>query len=344
MQYSGTVKWASPSNIALVKYWGKHGRQLPRNGSISLTLKECISETSITYRIDSAQQGMEVDFTFEGKQNPAFSNRIEKYLTSIQDHLPWLRNAKLNIESQNSFPHSSGIASSASAMSAIAMCLVDIKRTIEDTIEIDTELSSNLARLGSGSAARSVIPLIGQWGACDLEGSSDDHAIAYGEFVDPIFHNYHDDICIVSAAEKSVSSTAGHGLMDKSVFAQARYTQANNRLYAITSAMKTADLDQFISIVEDEALTLHGLMLCSEPSFVLLEPNTIKIIEAIRTYRKESKIPVCFTLDAGPNIHMLYPAAYAKDIADWRDTIIKPFCHNGRIIKDEVGYGPNKLH
>ena len=132
--------------------------------------------------------------------------------------------------------------------------------------------------------------------------------------------------------------------MDKSVFAQARYTQANDRLYTLTSAMKTGDLDQFISIVEDEALTLHGLMLCSEPSFVLLEPNTIKIIDAIRTYREDSKVPVCFTLDAGPNIHMLYPAAYAKVIAEWRDTIIKPFCHNGRIIKDHVGNGPNKLH
>ena len=344
MNHSGSVKWTSPSNIALVKYWGKHGRQLPRNGSISLTLSQCVSETSIEYHIDSLQQGLVVDFAFEGKPNAAFGNRIEKYLASVQDLVPWLTSAKLKIQSKNSFPHSSGIASSASAMSAIAMCLVDMKKTIDGSNELDTILASNLARLGSGSASRSVISKLGQWGDCDLEGSSDEYAIAYGHHVDPIFHTYHDDICIVSAEEKSVSSTAGHGLMEKSVFAQARYTQANDRLYALTTAMKTADLDQFIAIVEDEALTLHGLMLCSEPSFVLLEPNTIRIIDAIRAYRQETKIPVCFTLDAGPNIHMLYPHAYANDIAEWRDNVIKPFCHNGRIINDQVGNGPNKLH
>lgn len=343
MSHIGTVKWRSPSNIALIKYWGKHGRQLPRNASISFTLSECVSETSIDYTINSEQSGFLLDFYFEGSHNPAFGNRIENYLQSISDKLPWIANAKLEIRSVNSFPHSSGIASSASAMSAIAMCLVDINRTIVGNKHLNMTLASNLARLGSGSAARSVIPKLGQWGECDLDHSSDEYAITYAHNVDPIFHSYCDDICIVSADEKSVSSTAGHGLMDKSVFAQARYTQANKRLYALTSAMKNGDLATFISIVEDEALTLHGLMLCSEPSFVLMEPNTIKIINAIRAFRKETNIPVCFTLDAGPNIHMLYPAAHLKEVAIWRDNIIKPFCHDGRIIKDKVGNGPSKL-
>jgi len=85
-------------------------------------------------------------------------------------------------------------------------------------------------------------------------------------------------------------------------------------------------------------------MLCSEPSFVLMEPNTISIINAIRAYRAKTGIPVCFTLDAGPNIHLLYPNAYADEVATWSNTAIKPLCHNGRIIKDKVGYGPKKLN
>lgn len=343
MSHQGTVKWRSPSNIALVKYWGKYGRQLPRNASISLTLSQCVTETSIDYHIDSESSGLDIAFYFENVHNEAFGNRIVRFLDSIQDILPWLASTKMEIRSQNSFPHSSGIASSASAMSAIAMCLVDIKRSIEGVDPLNMTLASNLARLGSGSASRSVIPKVGQWGACDLDRSNNEYAITYGHLVHEMFHDYHDDICIVSADEKSVSSTAGHRLMDKSVFANARYTQANHRLYALTQAMQDGDLSQFISIVEDEALTLHGLMLCSEPSFVLLKPNTIKIIDAIRAFRAETHIPVCFTLDAGPNIHMLYPHAYMNEVADWRETILTPLCHEGHIIKDQVGNGPKKL-
>ncbi len=343
MTYNGAIRWTSPSNIALIKYWGKHGRQLPRNPSISFTLSNCISDTSVHYDIDSAHDGLSVDFHFEDKPNTAFGSRIEKFLGSITDHLPWLDHCRLKISSRNSFPHSSGIASSASAMSALAMCLVDIQQSIDQSNEPNMMLASSLARLGSGSASRSTIPQIGQWGHCEIPGSSDLYAIPYADQVDPVFHHYHDDICIVSADEKSVSSSAGHGLMDKSVFAEQRYTQAGQRLITLTHAMKAGDLETFGALVEDEALTLHGLMLCSEPSFVLMEPNTISIIQAIRSYRRDTGIPVHFTLDAGPNIHMLYPDEYSAEITAWSQQVIKPLCHNGRIIKDHIGNGPKKL-
>jgi len=343
MAHSGEVRWTSPSNIALIKYWGKHGRQLPRNPSISFTLSNCVTDTTVNYLIDEKLDALNIDFYFEGKANQAFGSRIETFLSSITDHLPWLNTAQLKVESSNSFPHSSGIASSASAMSALAMCLVDINQTILGNPNLNMTLASELSRLGSGSASRSTIPLLGQWGKCEIEGSSDNFAIPYGNAIDQIFHTYHDDICIVSADEKSVSSSAGHSLMDKSVFAQQRYEQAGQRLYSLVEAMRKGDLETFGPIVEDEALTLHGLMLCSEPSFVLMEPNTISIINAIRAYREETGTPVYFTLDAGPNIHMLYPHAYADQIAKWSEQVIKPLCHNGRIIKDIVGNGPKKL-
>ena len=344
MTHRGEVRWTSPSNIALIKYWGKHGRQLPRNPSISFTLSECVSDTIVNYQIDESLDGLIVDFYFEGSPNAAFGGRVEKYLNSITDHLLWLGHARLEISSTNSFPHSSGIASSASAMSALAMCLVDIQQSIDQSSELNMTLASELARLGSGSASRSTISQLGQWGQCGIPESSDHYAIPYSDQVDSVFHTYHDDICIVSADEKSVSSSAGHGLMDQSVFAHERYRQAGQRLIALTDAMKIGDVETFCRIVEDEALTLHGLMLCSEPSFVLMEPNTISIINAIRAYRAKTGIPVCFTLDAGPNIHLLYPNAYADEVATWSNTAIKPLCHNGRIIKDKVGYGPKKLN
>lgn len=338
----GNVSWQSPSNIALIKYWGKHGRQLPRNASISFTLSNCISTTEVEY--DTGAGTFSVEFNFEGQRNDAFGSRIGKFLLSIVDKLPWIEQSAFKIASKNSFPHSSGIASSASAMSAMAMCLVDIDAQIQEMSYLDIPLASELSRLGSGSASRSVIPQLGVWGECHIEDASDDYAIPYADQVDPVFHTFHDDILIVSASEKSVSSSAGHQLMDQSVFAAARYALANDRLLALTSAMQTGDLDTFGSIVEDEALTLHGLMMCSEPSFALLEPNTLNLINAIRTYRSETNIPVYFTLDAGPNIHLLYPDSFSKQVSKWRDEVLIHFCENQRIITDQVGHGPKKLY
>ena len=114
----------SPSNIAIVKYWGKHGTQLPNNPSISFTLSNCFTETKITY---SENESMSLEFYFEGKENPAFKAKIEKYLNENRRYFSFLNNLDLKIESYNSFPHSSGIASSASSMSALIMCLLEIK-------------------------------------------------------------------------------------------------------------------------------------------------------------------------------------------------------------------------
>ncbi len=337
----GTVSWQSPSNIALIKYWGKHGRQLPRNASISFTLSHCVSTTEMT--VDTGGSEFNLEFYFEGQRNDAFGARMEKFLLSITDKLPWIGNTTFKISSKNSFPHSSGIASSASAMSAVAMCLVDIDAQLQGKSYLDLPLASELARLGSGSASRSIIPSLGVWGECHITDSTDDYAIPYSDQVDPIFHTFHDDILIVSASEKSVSSSAGHQLMDQSVFAAARYALANDRLKALTGAMKEGDLETFGSIVEDEALTLHGLMMCSEPSFALLEPNTLNLINAIRAFRKDTAIPVYFTLDAGPNIHLLYPDQYTTEVGKWRDEVLAQYCEDNRIITDQVGHGPKKL-
>ena len=123
----------SPSNIAIVKYWGKHGNQLPNNPSISFTLTNCFTETIISPLIQEFKNpevqklGFSFDFYFEGKENQSFKNKIEKFLIENKEYFSFLDGLHLKIESRNSFPHSSGIASSASSMSALIMCLLGIK-------------------------------------------------------------------------------------------------------------------------------------------------------------------------------------------------------------------------
>ncbi len=342
----GFVKWESPSNIALVKYWGKYGRQYPTNPSISFTLSNAKTSTSCKYTIkENSQDPIISNFKFEGKENLAFENRIQKFLTSVIDYFPVLNQLSLELESENTFPHSSGIASSASAMSALALCICDIEKSIvEDYKENFTQRASILARLGSGSASRSVIEKLAIWGKNDFVAHADnDYAIAFGDNVHTDFHKYHDDILIVSKNEKSVSSSAGHKLMDGNPYAEARYQDANKNLGLILNAMKSGDHDAFIHIVEREAMSLHALMMCSDPSYILMEPNTIEVINRVRSFRRETNIPVCFTLDAGPNVHLLYPDDYTDKLTPFISEQLMPLTQNHNIIRDHVGNGPTKL-
>ncbi len=343
-QQSGSVQWQSPSNIALVKYWGKYGRQYPRNASISFTLSKAHTNTTLNwYPKQEAQAAICLNFTFEGQENEAFASKIVRFLDSILDEMPFLVDYDLQISSGNSFPHSSGIASSASSMSALALCLCEMEALLAGKAfqKNDPQLlqrASHIARLGSGSAARSVFPIAAIWGVHEaFEGSANDYAIPAGHLMAPIFHTFQDTILIVSKAEKEVSSRAGHALMEGNPFADLRYQQANENLVALMKAMKEGDLDQFISLVEAEALSLHALMMTSTPSYLLMRPNTLAIIEKIRAFRAATACPVCFTLDAGPNVHLLYPEKEKEQVQKWIVAELKDLCEEGYLIEDFVG-------
>jgi diphosphomevalonate decarboxylase len=103
------------------------------------------------------------------------------------------------------------------------------------------------------------------------------------------------------------------------------------------------DLELFGEIVESEALTLHALMMCSKPSYTLMTPNTLSMIEAIRDFRESSKLPLYFTLDAGPNIHLLYPKKIQSKVQEFIELELKQFCENERVIYDQVGKGPKLI-
>lgn len=339
--FHGIVKWQSPSNIALVKYWGKKGVQLPQNPSISFTLSQCRTETSVTFE---AAENFSLRFYFEGNENQAFAAKIEKFLLDHVADFPWLNRMSLNMESSNTFPHSSGIASSASSMSALVLCLLDIDRMLKGEAEIDLQKASCLARIASGSASRSVFPMMALWGKTDaLATSSDEYAVSLENQINPIFKTYCDSILIVSDAAKSVSSRAGHSLMENNPYAAARYSQANRNIENLLAALRNGDLETFIEITESEAMQLHALMMCSTPSFILMKPNTLNIISEIRRFRETTQIPLCFTLDAGPNVHLLYPKQYADAAETFINENLVRYCTDSKWIKDCVGNGPKKI-
>ncbi len=342
-----TSSWRSPSNIALIKYWGKHGLQLPRNPSLSFTLSAC--HTNMTLAVEPSAGSPGIDILYDGKPKPSFEPKIKTFFYLLGSFFPWLNGSLIKIDSHNTFPHGAGIASSASAMSAMALCLMDINDQINGHTSFTEEMwltrASEIARIGSGSASRSVFPGAAIWGTVDtIAASSDQYAIPWNEHLAHIYSDFQDTILIVSTSEKSVSSTAGHELMNDHAYAATRYAVALNNIHRICDVMKRGDLiDTFITIVESEALQLHALMMCGDSPFMLMEPGTVAIIKEVWRYRKATGIPVCFTLDAGPNVHLLYPSQYTSDVLLWIKNELTPYCANGQYILDHIGTGPQKI-
>lgn len=339
---SGKVAWRSPSNLALIKYWGKYGRQLPQNPSISFTLNNAFTETNVEYTPNlTGTQGINLEFYFEGKENEPFRLKQKKFLESILDIFPFLQQLNLTVRSENSFPHSAGIASSASSMSALALCLCSIERKLFGTLDNEAEFlqkASFVSRLGSGSACRSMYPVMAVWGE-GIEGSSNLYAVPHAAQTHEVFHTFHDDILIISKSEKSVSSRAGHALMEGNAYADIRYAQARARLHTLIHALREGDLKTFGEITENEALTLHALMMTSEPSYLLMEANSLAAINKVRAFRAETNVPLYFSLDAGPNLHLLYPDADKTEVQKFIKQELKPLCEDDKYIPDVVGQG-----
>lgn len=337
--------WRSPSNIALVKYWGKKHGQLPRNPSLSFTLSGSLTEMKLE-AMRKSTSAPDLEFHFEGSRNPAFEKRIKAYLDGIQPYFPFLNSLGLRIETRNTFPHSAGIASSASSMSALALCLCSLEEKITGSGKGDAfcRKASFMARLGSGSAARSVYGGFTVWGAIPvIDGSSDELAVPLGLGIDPVFESLHDAILVVSTEPKKVSSSHGHELMERHPYAVARYEQAVRNLEALTGVLQYGSFDEFSRITENEAMSLHGLMYSSDPPVMLLAGNSLAIISKIREFRERSGRMITYTIDAGPNIHLLYPVSEKEMVEEFIRSDLLPFCADNRWIDDRIGNGPEEF-
>ena len=338
---SASFEWSAPSNIALVKYWGKKENQIPANPSISFTLNNCKTITKLEVFKKSETNSFSFDLLFEGKPKEDFKPKIQKFFERIEKYCPFLKEYHFKIDTQNTFPHSSGIASSASGMAALAMNIMSLEKAINPTISDDYFYSkaSFLARLGSGSACRSIKGEVVVWGNhAEINGSSDLFGVEFSE-IHSNFKNYQDTILLVDKGEKQVSSTVGHDLMHNHPYAERRFAQAHENLSQIKAILSSGNLEEFIKIVESEALTLHAMMMTSMPYFILMKPNTLEIINKIWKFRNETQIPVCFTLDAGANVHVLYPENVKENVLQFIQDELVGYCQNGQYICDQIGNG-----
>jgi len=288
-------------NIALIKYWGDLDPHLhiPANGSISMNLKELITRTSVTF-----DQGLPQDqFTLDGTQvSGAGLERVSSLLNKVR------RKAGINhfasVDSHNNFPTGAGIASSASGFAALSLAASKAAG-----LELDEKDLSRLARTGSGSACRSIPAGFVEWQPGGIDQDSYAFSIAPPEHWELV-----DCIVVVSQEEKQISSSMGHSLAPTSLLQSVRVANAPRRLDICREAIRRRDFKVLAEVVELDSNLMHAVMITSTPSVMYWQPETVKIMQVVKSWRSGG-LPVCYTIDAGPNVHVLCTSAAAGDVA-----------------------------
>ncbi|HVL88449.1 MAG TPA: diphosphomevalonate decarboxylase [Candidatus Thermoplasmatota archaeon] len=280
-------------NIALVKYWGRRPGSppelnLPATGSFSMTMGGVHTTTTVSVEPTGADVVL-----IDGK--PAERRAYDRVVA----HLDRMRaSAKsqphLRVVSQNNFPQGSGLASSASAFAALTVAANEVLG-----LGLSGREMSVVARQGSGSAARS---LFGGWVLWNAGSASEG---SYADQIEPPSHlPVVDLVALVSRAHKKVGSGEGHGLADTSPLHAARVASVAPVLDEMLAALARKDLARMGELAERDALAMHGVMMTSSPSLLYWEPGTVEILHAVRAWRAEG-LRCWFTIDAGPNVHVL---------------------------------------
>lgn len=290
------------SNIAFIKYWGNSDEplKLPVNSSISMNLDGIYTETQV--RWDDTLTSDELVLNTQPTTGQALT-RVSEHLTFIRNRLAITSFA--HVESANNFPMGAGIASSASSFAALT--LAAIKATGGDLSE--AELTS-IARLGSGSASRSIPSGFVLW------HMGDSHETSYAEsFAMPDYWDLVDVIAIISGEHKAVGSRQGHTSANTSDLQIARVNGAGERLKICQQAILSRDFGTFADVVEYDSNLMHAVMMTSRPPLFYWLPTTLTVMDAVRHWRANG-VNVCYTLDAGPNVHCICLRADAELVAD----------------------------
>ena len=299
MSHNTATAIAHP-NIAFIKYWGNRDQtlRLPENGSISMNLEELVTRTRITF-----DQAFTSDiFDLNGlRQSGQALQRVTSQLNVIRG----IRGiaTRAHVMSENNFPAGAGIASSASAFAALTVAAVNAMG-----LEMSEKDLSRLARRGSGSACRSIPSGYVEW----YRGSSDmdSFAVSIGK---PSHWDLVDCIAVVASAHKKTGSSEGHKLASSSPFQAVRVADSDRRIDRCRDSLLTRDFEAFAEIIEEDSNMMHAVMMTSRPALLYWEPATVEIMKAVQSWRKTG-IPAAYTIDAGPNVHILCEASSLENV------------------------------
>jgi diphosphomevalonate decarboxylase len=288
------------SNIAFVKYWGKADFEwnVPLNDSLSMALSDAVTTTTVEWDPTLKQD----EIYLEGERVLDDRGlRISRYLDRLRD--AWYR-LGARVASVNTFPAGTGIASSASGFAALATAAIG---AFGEGLP-DPEEMTRWARRGSGSACRSI-----QSGFVEWVGGHDDAGSFSRQLCPPEHWDLRDIVVLVSRETKAISSSDGHRIASRHPFMQARQEELAGRILSLKGAIAARDFTTFGEVVEHEAMEVQAIMMSGRPSALYLQPGTVALIHALRSWRQDG-LPVYFTLDAGPNLHVLCEGSHAAEV------------------------------
>lgn len=288
------------SNIALIKYWGNRDNalRLPVNGSLSMNLGGLETHTTVEFIPSWSDDEVIIGDTL---QTGAARDRVIHQLELIRERASFALKAR--VESRNNFPTGAGIASSASAFAALTLA-----GSAAAGLHLSEAELSIIARRGSGSASRSIPSGFVEWQMGDSSETS------YAFSVAPPSHwDLCDVIAVISQKHKAIGSTGGHAIANTSPLQAARVASVAERLNICRAALLARDFLTLAEVVEADSNIMHSVMMTSVPPLFYWEPITIAIMKAVRRWRSEG-MPVCYTIDAGPNVHCLCPMDTAPEV------------------------------
>ena len=286
-----TASAAAHPNIAFIKYWGNRDNalRLPSNGSVSMNLGALATKTTVTFRKDLKADVL----TVNGAQRSRDAEiRAAAFMDEVRRLVPGIGYAE--IVSENNFPMGAGIASSASAYAALALAA-----SAAAGLNLKENECSRLARMGSGSASRSIPDGFCEW----LSGQGDEDS--YAVSIAPSSHwDLRDLIAVASGEHKKVGSSAGHGMAGTSPFQAERVRTAPERVKTCREAVLDRDFDALAEVSERDMMMMHAVMMTQDPPLFYWEPVSLRLIKLVREWREEG-LPCFATLDAGPNVHVI---------------------------------------
>ena len=278
-------------NIAFIKYWGLRDvtHRIPANDSLSMNIAGLSTRTTVT--LDSS---LDADVLVLNGQRASGAGleRAQHFMDRIR-RLAGNRAYAL-IESENNFPIGAGVASSASGFAALALA-----GTTAFGLALPEPALSSLARYGSGSACRSIPSGFVEW-RTDPE-TGDSYA---SSFAPPDHWDLVDCIAVLSESHKKTGSQAGMRLAGTSPLQAARVADSARRVRLCRQAILARDFDAFAAITELDSNLMHAVMMTSEPPLFYWQPESLAIMQAVKSWQVEG-LPVTYTLDAGPNVHVI---------------------------------------
>ena len=283
-----------PSNIAFTKFWGRidESLRLPENGSVSMTLSNLLTTTTVEFSPNYKQDQIIIN---GGGLESGEAERVIKHLDRVRKMAGISLKAK--VVSNNNFPTGTGLSSSASGFAALTLAA-----SAAAGLKLSEKELSILARLGSGSACRSIPAGFVEW----LDGNTSETSYATQIFP-PDWWNIADVVAVVSEGKKEVATSVGQQGAQSSPFMAVRLSRMKDKNKLVKKLIEEKNFAEFGKLIEQEALELHTIMLTQYPPLIYWTPGTLRIMKLVSRWRTEG-IPVYFTINTGQDIHLICEA------------------------------------